>query len=128
MLPTSPVPVPEPLALLDATLLFLIQVLLARHPDLLAADNDNDDTHLPEYPLGAVRLSGRDEIIDTVGFLGRSRRARAALGEAGGTQHAHGGGAGVRDSEVGLAVVVQVQSAGRAGARGSLKGRSSLRP
>ena len=48
MLPTSPVPVPEPLALLDATLLFLIQVLLARHPDLLAADNDNDDTHLPE--------------------------------------------------------------------------------
>jgi hypothetical protein len=53
MLPTSPVPVPEPLALLDATLLFLIQVLLARHPDLLAADND--DTHLPEYPLGAAR-------------------------------------------------------------------------
>jgi hypothetical protein len=52
---TSPVPVPEPLALLDATLLFLIQVLLARHPDLLAADNDNDDTHLPEYPLGAAR-------------------------------------------------------------------------
>ena len=30
-------------------------MLLARHPDLLAADNDNDDTHLPEYPLGAAR-------------------------------------------------------------------------
>lgn len=29
-------PIPEPLALLDATLLFLIQVLLAQHPDLLA--------------------------------------------------------------------------------------------
>jgi hypothetical protein len=29
-------PTPEPLALLDATLLFLIQVLLAQHPDLLA--------------------------------------------------------------------------------------------
>ncbi|WP_437961319.1 hypothetical protein WME76_17890 [Sorangium sp. So ce119] len=28
-------PIPEPLALLDATLLFLIQVLLAQHPDLL---------------------------------------------------------------------------------------------
>ena len=55
MLPTSPVPVPEPLALLDATLLFLIQVLLARHPDLLAAYDDNDDTHSPAYPLGAAR-------------------------------------------------------------------------
>jgi hypothetical protein len=37
MLPTShvPIPVPEPLALLDATLLFLIQVLIANHPALL---------------------------------------------------------------------------------------------
>jgi len=29
-------PTPEPLALLDATLLFLIQVLIAQHPALLA--------------------------------------------------------------------------------------------
>jgi hypothetical protein len=29
-------PIPEPLVLLDATLLFLIQVLIAQHPDLLA--------------------------------------------------------------------------------------------
>jgi hypothetical protein len=29
-------PLPEPLALLDATLLFIIQVLIAQHPDLLA--------------------------------------------------------------------------------------------
>jgi hypothetical protein len=28
-------PLPEPLELIDATLLFLIQVLLAKHPDLL---------------------------------------------------------------------------------------------
>ena len=33
---TVTLPIPEPLALLDATLLFLIQVLLAQHPDLLA--------------------------------------------------------------------------------------------
>ena len=33
---TVTLPIPEPLALLDATLLFVIQVLLARHPDLLA--------------------------------------------------------------------------------------------
>jgi hypothetical protein len=39
----------------DATLLFLIQVLLTRHPDLLAAHNDNDDTHSPEFPLRAAR-------------------------------------------------------------------------
>jgi len=28
-------PVPEPLALIDATLLFAVQVLVARHPELL---------------------------------------------------------------------------------------------
>jgi len=33
---TVTLPIPEPLALLDATLLFVIQVLLAQHPDLLA--------------------------------------------------------------------------------------------
>ena len=34
---TVSLPSPEPLALLDATLLFIIQVLIAQHPDLLAA-------------------------------------------------------------------------------------------
>jgi len=34
-------PIPEPLALLDATLLFLIQVLLAQHPDLLAPPEES---------------------------------------------------------------------------------------
>jgi hypothetical protein len=33
---TVTLPIPEPLALLDATLLFVVQVLLAQHPDLLA--------------------------------------------------------------------------------------------
>jgi hypothetical protein len=54
MLPTSPVPIPlppEPLALVDTTLLFLIQVLIAQHPDLLA-----DPTSLcPVSPLRAAR-------------------------------------------------------------------------
>lgn len=35
-IPSVLLPMPEPVALLDATLLFIIQVLLARHPDLLA--------------------------------------------------------------------------------------------
>src|SRR5271155_5140917 len=48
-----PLPVPEPLALLDATLLFLIQVLLAQHPDLLATLDEHDDTRHPASPLRA---------------------------------------------------------------------------
>jgi hypothetical protein len=54
MPPTSTVslPVPEPLALLDATLLFLIQVLLTQHPALLAPPEEHDDTH---HPLRAAR-------------------------------------------------------------------------
>jgi hypothetical protein len=57
MLSTSsvPLPVPEPLALLDATLLFLIQVLLAQHPDLLATLEEHDDTRHPASPLRAAR-------------------------------------------------------------------------
>jgi hypothetical protein len=57
MLPISsvPLPVPEPLALLDATLLFLIQVLIAQQPDLLALPEEHDDTRIPAYPLRAAR-------------------------------------------------------------------------
>jgi hypothetical protein len=57
MLPSAsvPLPVPEPLALLDATLLFLIQVLIAQHPDLLAPSDEHDDTLHPAYPLRAAR-------------------------------------------------------------------------
>ena len=45
-------PIAEPLPLLEAALLFLIQVLLARHPDLLAAD-PNDDTQGARNTLSA---------------------------------------------------------------------------
>ena len=56
MLPTSHVslPVPEPLTLLDATLLFLIQVLLAQHPDLLAPPEEAH-TRRPATPLRAAQ-------------------------------------------------------------------------
>jgi len=57
MLPTSsvPLPIPEPLALLDATLLFLIQVLIAQQPDLLATLEEHDDAYHPVSPLRAAR-------------------------------------------------------------------------
>ena len=45
-------PLPEPIALLDATLLFLVQVLIARHPQLLAPPEE----HAPPTPgLRAAR-------------------------------------------------------------------------
>jgi len=57
MLSTSPVrlPVPEPLVLLDATLLFLIQVLIAQQPELLAEPQEHDDALRPASPLRAAR-------------------------------------------------------------------------
>jgi len=38
-------PVPEPLALIDATVLFVIQILLAQHPELLAAPDEPTSSH-----------------------------------------------------------------------------------
>src|SRR5580693_8102223 len=72
MLTTSHVslPVPEPLTLLDATLLFLIQVLLAQHPDLLAPPEEAY-TRRPATPLRAAQ-----HILDAVRA---PRRARDAL-------------------------------------------------
>ena len=47
-------PLPEPLALLDATALFVIQVLLAQHPELHAAP---DEKHVaPLRPLRHAEL------------------------------------------------------------------------
>lgn len=43
--PTVLLPTSEPIALLDATLLFIIQMLIANHPDLLAP---------PETPPAAL--------------------------------------------------------------------------
>ena len=52
-------PIADPLALIDATLLFLVQVLLARHPEL-AADGDDEPRPPPalraaRHILGAIR-------------------------------------------------------------------------
>jgi hypothetical protein len=57
--PSVSLPIPEPLALLDATLLFIIQVLIARHPDLLAP---------PEAPVPnqAPGLRAARRIFDAV--------------------------------------------------------------
>ena len=56
--PSVSLPLPEPIALLDATLLFLIQVLLAQHPDLLT---DIESTEPPAPGLRAAR-----RILDAV--------------------------------------------------------------
>lgn len=53
-LPQITLPLADPLALLDATALFVIQVLLARHPDLLAEPALSSAT--PRAPLGHVDL------------------------------------------------------------------------
>ena len=50
--PSVSLPLPEPIALLDATLLFLIQVLLAQHPDLLTPI---ESTEPPAPGLPAAR-------------------------------------------------------------------------
>jgi hypothetical protein len=54
------VPVSEPLALIDATLLFLVQVLLAEHPDLCASP-DSGTEHRPPPGTRAAH-----HIIDAV--------------------------------------------------------------
>jgi hypothetical protein len=45
--PVVTFPVSEPLALIDATLLFLIQVLLARHPELCAPPESSTELRPP---------------------------------------------------------------------------------
>ena len=51
--PSVSLPLPEPIALLDATLLFLIQVLIAQHPDLLTPIES------PEPPAPGLRAARR---------------------------------------------------------------------
>jgi len=58
--------VPEPLALIDATLLFTLQILVARHPDLLLPHED-----APPCPPPAV-LAARE-------LLGAIRELHLAL-------------------------------------------------
>ena len=62
-MPRSPqisLPVSEPIALIDATLLFLVQVLLAKHPDLYPA---HETDHEPRPPPG-VRAA--HHILDAI--------------------------------------------------------------
>ncbi|MBM4362118.1 MAG: hypothetical protein FJ104_05520 [Deltaproteobacteria bacterium] len=53
-LPSITLPLPDPLALLDATALFVIQLLLAQHPELLAAPEQQSPSFL--RPLGHAHL------------------------------------------------------------------------
>ena len=61
-MPPSPkvsLPIANPITLIDATLLFLVQVLLANHPEL-AVDDDDEHRHPPtlraaRHILGAIR-------------------------------------------------------------------------
>jgi hypothetical protein len=48
-------PIPELVVLLEATLLFVIQLLIARHPDLLDAPEEAD-RHPPPPLYGARRI------------------------------------------------------------------------
>ena len=57
--------VPEPLALIDATLLFAAQILLARHPDLLLPPEE-----APFRPPPAM-LAAR-ELLDAIRDLHRA--------------------------------------------------------
>jgi hypothetical protein len=47
-------PIADPLALVDATLLFLIQVLIAKHPEILAAPEEQ--LHPPPGTRAARRI------------------------------------------------------------------------
>ncbi|HEY8088962.1 MAG TPA: hypothetical protein VIF09_13980 [Polyangiaceae bacterium] len=59
--PHVSLPIAEPIALIDATLLFLVQVLLARHPDLYAPPEERREIRPPpgvraaHHVLDAVR-------------------------------------------------------------------------
>lgn len=52
-------PIADPIALVDATLLFLIQVLIAKHPDILAAPEEGlrppPGTYAARRILDAIR-------------------------------------------------------------------------
>jgi hypothetical protein len=76
--PEVSLPIPEPLELIDATLLFLIQVLLAKHPDLLRPPDEGPvqrsapGVRAARHILDAVREvhhaleSYRDFLPDTI--------------------------------------------------------------
>jgi hypothetical protein len=53
-MPELTLPLPDPLALLDATALFVIQVLIAQHPELLAVPEEPRPS--PSRPPGHASL------------------------------------------------------------------------
>jgi hypothetical protein len=57
--PQVSLPIADPIALIDATLLFLVQVLIAKHPDLLAAPEEElhppPGTRAAHHILDAIR-------------------------------------------------------------------------
>ena len=69
--PTVALPIPEPIALLDATLLFVIQVLIAQHPDLLAPPE------APAPPTPGLRSARR--IVEAVRELHHALATYRAL-------------------------------------------------
>lgn len=72
-MPTTPhvtLPLTDPLALLDATALFVIQLLLARHPHLLDAP---EETSRPPPLLHALLLLDRVRDLQYAIELYRSR-------------------------------------------------------
>ena len=55
-------PIPEPLALLHATALFVIQVLLAQHPELLAPPEDAGSSQPPHRSPAYLLLDAVREL------------------------------------------------------------------
>jgi hypothetical protein len=53
---------PATMALLDATALFVIQLLIAQHPQLLDAPEEQRDTHLPRFHPARLLLSAAREL------------------------------------------------------------------
>jgi hypothetical protein len=54
--PVVSLPVSEPLALIDATLLFLVQVLLAKHPELYAPPESRTESRPPPATRAAHHI------------------------------------------------------------------------
>lgn len=65
-------PIAEPIALLDATLLFILQLFLAQHPDLLAPPEA-----LNEHPPHGLRPARR--VLDAVRELHHALESYGAI-------------------------------------------------
>lgn len=77
------IPLGEPIALLDATLLFIIQLFLAQHPDMLAPPESN----LAQPP---PRLRHARRILDAVRELHLALQSYDALRQDASRAHLYG--------------------------------------